>query len=201
MLFPSRPYRSYLAICGWRVPPSEDRGISMWMGHGPWAARYFAAPLYVQDCRNLLSDWDWAAQFLGAHAPSLFDSSLVSAHKRSPAVSLPSTPEDGGKHPKLKVNLPEGVTRSDGDFSPLRRHTTRSRCFLPPRPPPKITGKSSRTRQEDVTTPPRGRQSGSRPRGGHRDSTPQPLRISPPRGRPATSPTARRHDWSRKWYP
>ena len=69
--------------------PSNHRGNSLWMEHGPRAVRYFAAPLYAQDCGYFPPASDWAARPLNARAPPLFDGAFGSAHGRGPSVSRP----------------------------------------------------------------------------------------------------------------
>ena len=54
------------------VPPGRARGVSLRTGHGPWAARFFAASLCAQEWTCLPSDWDWAAQPLAMSGPTLF---------------------------------------------------------------------------------------------------------------------------------
>ena len=80
------------------------------MGRGPWAAHYYAASLYAQDCGYLTSARNWAAQFPNVRATALFDGAFGYARERSRSVPLPSTQEETGASPKLKATLTAGAT-------------------------------------------------------------------------------------------
>ena len=148
------------------VPPAKAREASLWIEHGPRAARYDAASFYAQDCAYLPSVWTWASQPFSVRAPTVFDGPYVSAHERGPAVSPPSTKEGTVKNPKLKVQPSAGVTDPETDLSPRRHRPAPSRCSHSPSPAPNYMENLPRTRQVAAAASPRGRQSKSQIRVG-----------------------------------
>ena len=106
--------------------PRKARGVSLSMEHGPWAARFFTAPLYAQEWGCFPPTWDSAAQSLNATAPPLFEAAFGAVHAPSPTVSLPSTQEKTEVTPELEVTLTAGVTDPDEDLFNYRRRSPMS---------------------------------------------------------------------------
>ena len=180
------------------------RWISLWNEHGPWAVCYYAASLYAYGSGYLPSAWDWAAQYLVASAPPLFDGTFGAAHASNPAVPPASTQEEVETDPKPQVNLIPIAPAPSGDLLNGHRHPATRQSSpgyssmpipwvyptIPPRPlhrpsQPRegYSCSGPRTMPQDSPAPPPTRESASRHRGKIHTNRPSPSpapRDAPP---------------------
>ena len=107
------------------LSPQQARGISLWMEHGPWAARNYAALLNAQHWGYLPTNWDWAEQSLDLPAPPRFDGVSGSVREKSPALCPPSKQVGDGPDPKLGAHLNAGMSPHDEYFLTRQRQPWR----------------------------------------------------------------------------
>ena len=146
------------------------RGLSQWTGHGPSAARRYAACVFAQSWVYLPRNLDWAAKSLKTAAPPLLGGLSGTVNAKPPPLRIPSTNADDVSNRKVTMNLGEGVPHPDRELLERRRQPGRPTC--PPSPSPSTPRvKPTPSSQSDGENSPRSvpPPQAPQPRGRHRD--------------------------------